>query len=87
VVANVSHVQLSAKINGKGVGKKTYSEAGSHLFEAAAPPSLNPNQSLHFEFSVDHRFDPKPDVRPLGIVINFSNQIKGLSEPSWLWLE
>jgi hypothetical protein len=87
-VAAQTGVTLSGSINGIALEPRRYDAAGEFTYEAKLPSSLDQESPMHFEFVVEHKFQPAPpETRDLGVIVSMRREIFGVSEPIPFYLD
>ena len=85
-IASISAVKVDCAVNGHPAGTEVFEGSGDKIFEKPLPRAVDHGRPMLFEFSVEHRFDPHPDPRDLGIIMPFSGAIHGTNLPILFWM-
>ena len=86
-IANASPVTVHCSVDGQHAGTEVYEGAGDKTFEKGLPSGVDHKKPMVFQFSIEHRFDPRPDPRDLGIIMPFTGEIQGTNSPIQFWLD
>jgi len=86
-ISSVSAVTVSCRINGVAAGSQVYRSHGDQIFESPLPDTIDHTLPMLFEFFVEHKFDPRPDPRDLGVIMPFTGAIAGTGAPILFWMD
>lgn len=86
-IAEVSTVTVHCTVNGLPAGAEVFRGQGDKLFEKALPEGVDHTQAMLFEFTVEHRFDARPDPRDLGVIMPFTGAISGIGARILFWVD
>jgi hypothetical protein len=86
-ISSVSAVTIRCRVNGVAAGSQIYRSHGDQIFESPFPDAVDHTQPMLFEFLVEHKFDPRPDPRDLGVIMPFTGAIGGTGAPILFWVD
>jgi hypothetical protein len=88
VVAAQSDVAIACRVNGILLAPKTYKGSGDFVYEGLLAAMELQGLAMHFEFSVQHGYQPPPpETRDLGVIVSLRREIYGVSEPIPFYLD
>jgi tRNA (mo5U34)-methyltransferase len=86
-IAAASPVEVQCTVNGFAAGSEIFRSAGEKLFEKRLPRLADHRKPMTFEFAVQHSYDPRPDLRDLGVIVPFTGAIHGIDSQIAFWLD